>query len=138
MKEFKLENTPKIETGFITPEYYFDDFSAKMLQQLSEEREIRVIPFFRNEKTMLMMVAAVIVMGLVIPLLYTFTINSKKADQNILENYITYHSNINQYDLIEELDLEAISKINSPIALENKELEEILSNDSNLEQFIIE
>jgi hypothetical protein len=37
MKAFKLENEPKITTGFKTPENYFDDFSVKVLQQINEE-----------------------------------------------------------------------------------------------------
>ena len=34
MKTFKLENEPKIESGFKTPEKYFENFSIKMMEQL--------------------------------------------------------------------------------------------------------
>ena len=34
MKTFKLENEPKITTGFKTPDHYFDAFSTKVLQQI--------------------------------------------------------------------------------------------------------
>lgn len=49
MKTFKLENEPKIESGFIVPEQYFDDFSKKVLSQLPEENT-KVIPLFQKEK----------------------------------------------------------------------------------------
>ena len=31
MNEFKLDNEPKIKSGFITPNNYFDDFSEKVM-----------------------------------------------------------------------------------------------------------
>jgi hypothetical protein len=37
MKTFKLENEPKIKSGFKAPENYFDDFSEKVLQQLNKK-----------------------------------------------------------------------------------------------------
>ena len=42
MKTIKIENEPKIKTGFTVPENYFEDFSAKMRQQLPE-KEPKVI-----------------------------------------------------------------------------------------------
>ncbi|WP_431242471.1 hypothetical protein ACQ9BO_21940 [Flavobacterium sp. P21] len=50
MKAFKLENEPKIKSGFKTPEHYFDDLSAKVLQQINEkEVEVKVIPFYKRK-----------------------------------------------------------------------------------------
>ena len=37
MKEFKLENSTKIETGFKTPDNYFENFSEKVMQKLPKE-----------------------------------------------------------------------------------------------------
>ena len=34
MKEFKLDNNPKISPGFSVPENYFENFSSKLLQEL--------------------------------------------------------------------------------------------------------
>ena len=50
MKTFKLENEPKIESGFKTPDHYFEDFSAKIMQQLPEN-EPKVISIFQKRKT---------------------------------------------------------------------------------------
>ena len=33
MKEFKLDKEPKINSGFTTPEAYFDSFSESVLKQ---------------------------------------------------------------------------------------------------------
>ena len=33
MKEFKLDNNPKISPGFSVPENYFENFSSKLLQE---------------------------------------------------------------------------------------------------------
>ncbi len=138
MKEFKLENEPQITSGFTIPEDYFDVFSAKMMLELPVNEKPKIISIFRDKKRILMMVAAVLVVGLLVPALYTFSINTKKADQKLLENYISYQSNINQYDLINELELEDINKIESAIALEDETIEEVLITNSNLEQLIIE
>jgi hypothetical protein len=47
MKTFKVENEPKIETGFITPEHYFENFSIKMMEQLPNNQ--KVISIFKKK-----------------------------------------------------------------------------------------
>ncbi|PTT12069.1 hypothetical protein DBR27_05895, partial [Flavobacterium sp. HMWF030] len=63
MKTFKLENEPKITTGFKTPEDYFDNFSAKVLQQINE-KEVKVIPLYKRKKVLTMAAAAAVFIGL--------------------------------------------------------------------------
>ena len=137
MKEFKLENEPKIESGFKTPDHYFEDFSAKFMQQLPEN-EPKVIPLFQKRKFLMMMVAAVLVIGLMIPIINNFSKKSKELDSITLENYLTYQTNINQYDLITELDPKDIHQIKNNIDLEDKTIEDILSSNSNIENLISE
>ncbi len=137
MKTFKLENEPKIETGFITPEHYFENFSIKMMEQLPKN-EPKVISIFQKRKNIFMMVAAVLVLALMIPILNPSTENSKDLDAVALENYITYQSNVNQYDLISVLESEDINTINSGIVLEDDAIEDHLSTNSNLENLILE
>ena len=79
MKAFKLENEPKIESGFKTPDHYFEQFSARMMQQLPQE-EPKVISFFQRRKTTIMMVAAVLIIALMIPIVYTFSTKSTEID----------------------------------------------------------
>ncbi|MFV8364245.1 hypothetical protein ACNQGO_12760 [Flavobacterium sp. ZT3P35] len=137
MKTFKVENEPKIETGFITPEHYFENFSIKMMEQLPNN-EPKVISIFQKRKNIFMLVAAVLVLALMIPILNPSTENSKDLDAVALENYITYQSNVNQYDLISVLESEDINTINSGIVLEDDAIEDHLSTNSNLENLILE
>ena len=137
MKKFKLENEPKIETGFKTPEHYFENFSIKMMEQLPNN-EPKVISIFQKRKNIFMLVAAVLVLALMVPILNYSTENSKDLDAVALENYITYQSNVNQYDLISVLESEDINTINSGIVLEDDAIEDHLSTNSNLENLILE
>ncbi|MFV5695880.1 hypothetical protein ACM55G_10630 [Flavobacterium sp. LB3P122] len=137
MKAFKLENNTKIESGFKTPDHYFENFSTKVLQQLPKE-DSKVISLFQKRKIIMMMAAAILVIALMIPIINTYTTKTKELDSKTLENYLTYQSNMNQYDLISELDFEDINKIETTVALEDKTVEDLLSINSNVENLMIE
>ncbi|WP_369753498.1 hypothetical protein AB3G34_03800 [Flavobacterium sp. WC2409] len=138
MKEFKLENSTKIETGFKTPDHYFEKFSAELLLKLPHN-EPKVIPFFKRRNTIFMLVAALFVIALMIPILNTTQVNTMtELDETTLENYLSYQTNVNQYDLINILDAKDIDKIDAPVTLEEKTIEDILVDNANLEHFIIE
>lgn len=138
MKAFKLENEPKITTGFKTPDNYFDDFSAKVLQQINETKEVKVIPIYKRKNVLSMLAAAVVFIGLLIPIVNNYNNTSKELDEATLETYLTYQSNLNQYDLIKELDTKDIDKLNKSVALEQETLEDILSSNPNIENLISE
>ncbi len=137
MKTFKLENEPKIKSGFKTPEHYFDDFSEKVLQQLNE-KEVKVIPFYKRKKTFSLAAAAVIGFALMIPIVNNYRATSNDLDEATLETYLSYQSNLNQYDLIQKLDDSDIEKINNDITLEDETIEDILSTSPNIEHLISE
>lgn len=137
MKAFKLENEPKISSGFKTPENYFDTISAKVLQQINEE-EIKVIPIYKRKKTITLIAAAVVGIALMIPVVNNYNATSKELDEATLETYLSYQSNLNQYDLIRELDTKDIEKLNKNVALEQETLEDILSSNPNIENLISE
>ena len=137
MKAFKLENEPKIAPGFKTPDHYFDDFSAKVLQQLPKN-EPKVISLFQKRKTVIMMVAALLILALMIPIYTGISTNSKELDETTLENYLAYQSNLNQYDLISELETEDITKMQPVSTPEDKVIEDILTTNSDVEQLLFE
>lgn len=137
MKAFKLENEPKIKTGFKTPDHYFDDLSAKVLQQINE-KEVKVIPIYKRKKVLSLVAAAAIVIGLMIPIVNNYNATSKELDEATLETYLSYQTNINQYDLLKELDTKDIDKLNKSVVLEQETLEDILSNNPNIENLISE
>ena len=137
MKTFKLENKPKIESGFKIPDHYFENFSVEMMAQLPKN-ETKIISIFQKRKSLVLMVAAVLVLALKIPFFAPSSTNTKEIDAEELENYITYQSNVTQYDLISVLESEDINNIHTSIALEDEAIEEQLSVNSNLENLILE
>ncbi|GEC71878.1 hypothetical protein SAMN05443543_105231 [Flavobacterium flevense] len=138
MKEFKLNTIPKIESGLKNPEdVYFEKFSENLLEKIGK-KEPKTISLFRKRKAIIMMVAAVFVLALTIPLLINQAAHSQEIDTETLENYLSYQSNVNQYDLINALDEEDISNINSNIVLEDNTIEELLISNNNLENYILE
>jgi hypothetical protein len=139
MKEFKLENEPKIESGFKTPELYFENFSKNLMQQLPE-KEPKVISLFQKNKKVFMMVAAVLTISLLVPVVYNKSINanSNEIDAIALENYLSYQSNINQYELINGLEADEIDNIKTTVVLENTTIEDILATNGNLELLMLE
>jgi hypothetical protein len=137
MKAFKLDNEPKIETGFKTPENYFENFSANLLEKLPQNEPKTISLFARNRKTF-MAVAAVLVIALTVPIVYKYTTKSKELDEATLETYLSYHSNLNQYDLIHELDTNDINNLDKNIALGDDAIEDVLAANPNIEHLILE
>jgi hypothetical protein len=137
MKTFKLEDEPKIETGFIIPENYFENFSEKLMLELPKE-ETKVISLFQKRNFLIMMVAAVLVIALMIPILNPNSANTKELDAAALENYLSYQTNMNQYDLISVLDSHDLNKMKTSLTLEDETVEDILISNANLENYILE
>lgn len=139
MKEFKLENEPKITAGFKTPDHYFDNFLAKVLEQINEgEPKVKVIPLYKRKKVISIAAAAAIFIAFLIPTANHYYKASKELDEATLETYLAYQSNLNQYDLIKELDTKDIDKLNKNVALEDETLEDILATNPNIENLISE
>jgi hypothetical protein len=137
MKKFNLENIPKTTSGFIVPDNYFEDFSKKVLSQLPEEPN-RVIPLYKQKSKLLMSVAAILVIGLFIPVYNQLSRPSEELDLTTLENHLSYQTNINQYDLISELDEDDLNKMGATIQLKDEIIEEHLSSNSDLESLLSE
>lgn len=137
MKEFKLDNELKIESGFKIPERYFENFSEKVIEQLPKN-EPKVISIFPKRNFIIMMVAAVLVLALMIPVINNYSTKNKELDETTLENYLTYETNINQYDLINILDTKDIAKIKTTTVLENKTIEDFLTTNADVENLLTE
>jgi hypothetical protein len=139
MKTFKLENEQKISTGFKAPDNYFDDFSAKVLQQINDKKEVKVIPLYKRKKVLSILAAALIIIALLIPVINNYNNKSKELDEDTLETYLSYQSNLNQYDLIQKLDTKDIQELSKNVAIEdNQTLEDILATNPNIEHLISE
>ncbi len=135
MKTFKLDNEPKIETGFTVPKHYFEDFSAKMMQQLPKN-EPKIISIFARKKTWLYAAAAIMVLALSLPIYNNYFSHSSEIDETTLENYIAYHSTVSDTDLLNLLDEQDIQKISVDLDIEDITIENELSQNKNLEQYL--
>ena len=117
----------------ITP--FIANFSAKILQQLPEN-EPKIISIFSRTKTWIYTAAAVIVLALSIPVYNNYHTNSTEIDSETLENYIAYHSTVSDADLVNLLDEKDIQKMNVNLDITDKNIEEELSANKNLEQYL--
>ena len=135
MKTFKLENEPKIEPGFIIPENYFDNFSDNVMQQIPKDKP-KVISLFLRRKSWMYVAAAIVGLGLFIPIYNDFSSHYTEIDEVILENYIANKSDISDTDIAHLLDEEDIQKMSIDLNIEDKSIENELSTDTNLEQLI--
>ena len=136
MKTFKLDNEPKIKTGFTVPDNYFEDFSTKMMQQLPEN-EPKVISFFARKKTWMYGAAAILVLALSLPIYNNYFSHSLEIDADTLENYIADQSTVSDIDLVNLLDEQDIQKMSVDLNIEDITIENELSQNKNLEQYLL-
>jgi hypothetical protein len=135
MNDFKLDNEPKITSGFSIPENYFDTFSEKVMQKLPVN-EPKVISLWDRNKKWIYGLAAVLVLSFSIPIMNVIKSNNSDADTAEIENYLTQHSTLSDDDIVELLDTEDLKKINLNNNIEDTEVENLLSGNSNLEEYI--
>ncbi len=132
MKAFNLDKEPKIETGFKTPENYFESFEARMLAQLPKE-EPKVIKFQVRKLYIVSAIAAVILAFIAIP----FYFDSNYSQESIsVESYLSYQ--LTTEDIIEKLTQEDIDALENTLALSDDGLEEYLSETQNLKFYLNE
>ncbi len=137
MKDFNLNNEPKVTSGFTIPDGYFDSFPGKVLAQLPK-KEPKVISVFNTRKKWLYAVAAVLVITLSIPIYNNYKVNNEEIDSATLENYIAYHSTISQDEIVDLLEPEDLDKMKMELNVDDASIEETLKSNSNLEEYIID
>lgn len=137
MKSFNLENHPKIKPGFSTPENYFEQFSEKLLVSIPSE-EKPVISIFARNKKWLIAVAAVLILGIMIPLLNKSNNENQGLDSASIENYLAYQTTISPDELISLLDYKDIEAIETDLNLDDATLESALSGNNYIENYITE
>lgn len=135
MKEFKLDNEPKITPGFKAPEGYFENLENSVLQKITE-KETPVYTLF-TKRNWFISAAAVFVIALSIPIVNYMNTSTSTIDQVQLETYLTEQSNLSEDDIVELLDEEKIKKIKLELNVNTNELEEALLTNSNLEEYLI-
>ena len=136
MKNFELDTNKKIISGFTIPDNYFDDFSERVLQKLPKEKT-KIITFYSRNKRWFYSAAAVLVISLSVLIVYQIQNKEQEITSNEVESYLVNHTSFSDDDVVNLLDQEDIEKlknVNTPI--EKEALEDVLSNNSEIEQYI--
>ncbi|MBM6499753.1 MAG: hypothetical protein O9282_11705 [Flavobacterium sp.] len=134
MKEFRLDNEPKIASGFKTPEGYFEDLSEKINKNLPNS-EPKVISIFQKRKTWMYGIAAVLAISISVVFYQQFQ-STETLDAEFLENYIARNTTVSEYDLLELLEKEDIEKIQIDLEIQDDILEETMIHNTNLEHYL--
>ena len=134
MNDFKINSGSNIDSGFKIPEDYFENLSEKVLMKINHP-EPKVISIFYRKKVWISSVAAVLVISFSITLYTKIEVKSNE-EKLTLENYISNQSEISQYDLVALLDTKDIEKIKIDLKLDDKKIEEILCNSSEIEIYL--
>jgi hypothetical protein len=135
MNDFKLDNEPKISAGFTIPDDYFTTFSQKVLTKLPQEQP-KVISLWDKNKNAIYKVAAVLVLSLSIPVMNNMTKDTNQIYASEIENYLTQNSTLTDDDIIELLSNEDLETMQMNSSLENDDLEAVLGEEANLEDYI--
>jgi hypothetical protein len=136
MKDFKLENEPKITPGFTIPEGYFNSFSEKVLTQLSKE-ESKVITIPNTKMKWYFAVAAILILMLAIPIYTNLSTQPDEIDTVTLENYIAYHAAISEDEIVDLLNQEDLDRLKVELNIDDIYIEDILKSNTNLEDYLI-
>lgn len=137
MNKFSLEKHPKIKSGFTAPENYFHNLPMEILAKTKIEQPKKGKVF--TLKNLGYAAAAVLVLALSISFLISkSTISFEEVDTATLENYITYQSNVSQFELLNLMDSYQIESMQIQLNLEDESIENILTTNSNFELYLID
>ncbi len=137
MNDFKLDSENKISSGFTTPDHYFDGLSEKLFRQLPAPQP-KVLSLWDRNKKWVYATAAILALSLAIPVVDYFKADANDQYAAEVENYLTNHSNLTDEDIVELMGNEEAEA--TPIdntSVENEALEDILSHNDHLEEYII-
>jgi hypothetical protein len=137
MKTIKLNSETKIDTGFTTPENYFENFASRVLLEIKENEEKKPIALYSKIKIWTVAVAAIFILGLLIPVYPFFENPMSKIDDKSLENYLVYSSSISDAELAYLLDNNDLEKISVELKVEDKIIENELTKNTDLEQYLL-
>lgn len=135
MKTFKLENEQKINSGYTVPENYFEDFSARVMQQVTKE-EPKVISLFYRKRTWIYAAAAIVVLAMAIPIYNQFN-QLNNVDTITIENYLTVNETISDAELISLLEEKDIQEMRIDLNIEDRTIENELSKNKDLEHYLL-
>ena len=139
MKPFTIENNPKIDSGFTVPENYFENFTEKINQKLDLNSSPVIALHQTKNKSKFVWFKIAASIALLISGIFIFTMQKHNKDSYTaeVESYLTNRNVYSEDELVDLLDVDAISRIKINSKLTSKDLEESLTETADLEQILI-
>ncbi len=140
MKPFDLENKNEIKSGFKVPENYFEQFEAKMMEQISKENETKVVSIIYRKQLWMSAIAAVVLLAIAIPVYFNMA-NDNNLDATTIEVYLSQQQGIGITELSNHLTDEDISALEQNLSLSetnSEAVEDYLLETENLDYYINE
>ena len=140
MKQFDLENNKEIKSGFKVPENYFEQFEAKMMEQISKEKETKVVSLFYRKQVWISSIAAVLLLAIAIPIYFNMA-KENNLDAGTIEVYLSQQQGIGITELSKHLTDEDIAELENNLSLNevnSDAVEDYLSESENLDYYINE
>lgn len=132
MKDFNLDNEPKIKSGFKIPENYFEQFEAKMMEQLPK-KEVKIVSLFHRKQVWISSIAAILLVMIAIPI-YFISAKTTTLETATLETYLV--SEYSTYDIIDKLTTDDIMALENDLSLNDDAVEAYLLDTQNLEYYL--
>lgn len=140
MKPFNLENKNEIKSGFKVPDNYFDQFEAKMMEQISNESQPKIVSLFYRKQVWIIAIAAVFLIAIAIPVYFNMA-NERSLDAITIENYLIHQQGVGITELSKHLTDEDIVALRNNLSLNESHsdaVEDYLSEAENLDYYINE
>ncbi|MDY0090914.1 MAG: hypothetical protein RBR78_11190 [Flavobacteriaceae bacterium] len=123
MKYFKLDNYPKISSGFKTPDGYFDNLEKEILQKTENAQKPIVRSLYFKRAIFGMVAIMLLLVGM------TFLYNSKRnlPDVDQIENYLS--QNMDTYDMMVLMEDSDLNNFSIDLKLDSEIIENQINND---------
>jgi hypothetical protein len=136
MKNIDLNKT-KIKSGFKAPDGYFEEFENRILKEIPV-KETKVVSMFHRKQLWISGVAAILLLAIAIPSYLNSIRMTTAIDGSNIENYLSYQSNITNFDIIENLTNDDIKELESSLAINSDDVEAYLLETQNLDYYLNE
>ena len=140
MKQFDLENNKEIKSGFKVPENYFEQFEAKMMEQISKEKKTKVVSLFYRKQVWISAIAVVLLLAIAIPVYFNMA-KENNLDAGTIEVYLSQQQGIGITELSKHLTDEDIAELENNLSINEANsdaVEDYLSESENLDYYINE
>lgn len=134
MKPFELDKKPGHYDGFRVPDGYFDTLPDRVFARLETERNVRRTRYGRK-RNWWVAAAAVMLLALFVPLAWQ-QFSTTPVDPAALENYLNDEAGLTSYEVGAFLDERDLSKIEAELPVDHQAIEDALSQNANLENYI--